>query len=238
VIQFEIFERSGCGVAAMTDRDDGNFSYAFGEKTEVRSARERICTDAGLDADNLVLGQQVHGNQIATVSENHRGRGARSAEDALPDTDGLLTRIPGLSIAVLVADCVPLFLFDPGSGAVGVIHAGRQGTRSGIASRAIQALQDSFGTKPANVHALIGPSAGPCCYEVSPEVAEDFASAGLRVERGRFPNLWLSNKLQLEEAGIPAANIIVFGECTICSGRFHSHRVRPGSGRNLALIAC
>ncbi len=136
---------------------------------------------------------------------------------------------------MFVADCVPVYLLDPETGGGGLVHAGREGTYRGISPLAVEAMQREFGTKPTDLHALIGPSAGPCCYEVSPELAHAFAEAGLPVD-GRHLDLWQANAQQLTAAGLSPGRITVSGICTICDGRFHSHRAQPNAGRNMALL--
>ena len=100
----------------------------------------------------------------------------------------------------------------------------------------LELLEREFEVDAVNLHALIAPSAGPCCYEVSLEMAQAFAARlGFSIE-GRRLDLWDANVRQLTEGGVPARQIHVEGICTICDGRFHSHR-RSGDGqRNLAVL--
>ena len=160
------------------------------------------------------------------------------AQRFIPDClrDGLIAREPSLPIGVLVADCVPVYFFDPIRRAGGIVHAGRAGTYLRIVENAIHALEREQGVSPGDLHALIGPSAGPCCYEVSEEIARDFDISGLPVS-GRYLDLWQANVLQLEGCGVPRTHIGVAGLCTLCDGRFHSHRRNPDGGRNLAFLA-
>jgi len=148
----------------------------------------------------------------------------------------MVTDVAGLPLAVFVADCVPVYLFDPQRRATGLVHAGREGTRQQVGPKALHVLTREFGSRPGDVHALIGPSAGPCCYEVSTAIAQDFARAGLPV-RGRHLDLWQANARQLVAAGVPEEQVAISGMCTICDGRFHSYRRDGGSARNMALLA-
>ena len=150
--------------------------------------------------------------------------------------DGLTTNLPNLTIGVTVADCVPVLLFDPVSGAIAALHAGRAGTTLNIAAAGVQAMVAAYGTQPGDLHAAVGPSAGPCCYEVSETMAAECAAAGVAA-RGRHLDLWTTNQQQLEAAGLKTAHIAVSGRCTICTPQFHSYRRDKSRARNLAIIS-
>lgn len=154
---------------------------------------------------------------------------------AFPETDVIVTDVPGLPLGVTVADCVPVWLFDPVTQSGGLVHAGRAGTFRNAVGAALESINDAYGADPGNVHALIGPSAGPNAYEVSEEIAKEFAKAGYPVQ-GRLLDLWEANAMQLERAGVPRSQIDVCGICTITDGRFHSHRAHANGMRNLALL--
>ena len=222
MLRFSALEDLGLCIAAMSEKSDGDCAHA--------DARREVCQAAGASFDRLVLLHQVHGDRVVSVG---------SVQGEAPDPvegDGLIAREPSLPIGVLVADCVPVYLFDPIRRAGGIVHAGRAGTYSRIVENAIHALEREQGVSPGDLHAVIGPSAGPCCYEVSEEIARDFDISGLPVS-GRYLDLWQANVLQLEGCGVPRTHIGVAGLCTLCDGRFHSHRRSPDGGRNLAFLA-
>ncbi len=164
-----------------------------------------------------------------------------------PEADGFVA-LPGAAGAVIkTADCVPVLLADPATGAVGGAHAGWRGSCLGVARAAVEALAEATGSAPSSFHALIGPAIGPCCFEVGPEVPAAFAAAGrdpARITaaapsaRGR-PCLDLpkENRLQLLEAGLDASRVTVAEVCTRCEPAFHSYR-REGSGvgRNWSVV--
>lgn len=235
MIRFENFERYGV-VAAFSEAADGNFSLRNGSVPEAVAARRRFAEACGLDPAGLACVQQVHGTEVVRVRAEDRGRGAFAWEDALGPADALLTDVPGLPVAVLVADCVPVYLHDPARGVAGLVHAGWRGTLDRAAARALEAMRRGWGTDPADVHALLGPSAGPCCYEVSEELAEDFRRAGLSAEDRRV-DLWASNARVLAAAGVPPSQIQTAARCTVCDPRFHSHRRDATPNRNMALLA-
>ena len=236
MIRFENLEKMGLRAAAISDLSDGDCGFGEpGAETQAREARARFCRALGVDPAELVAARQVHGVHVAVVSAADRGRGAESRETALNDTDAIVTAETGLPIAVLVADCVPVALFDPEKRVAAVVHAGREGTLQDIAGAAVRTMSEAFGCKPHAIHAIIGPSAGPCCYEVSQEMADEFESLGLPRD-GRMLDLWGGNERQLRAVGLTADKINVTRVCTICSGRLHSYRADGSRRRNMMLL--
>lgn len=158
---------------------------------------------------------------------------------ALADTDGLLTCVRGLWIGVRTADCVPLVLHAPDIGAVGAVHAGWRGTLGGIAGEAVRLLLGR-GADPARIHAAFGPCICGDCYEVSPELADDFRRAGLGESvsgmRGARPHIDLvaSNRTILTRCGVSPGNIAPPAACTYGSGGvWPSWRRDNGTARRL-----
>ncbi len=228
MLRFRDFEALGLRVAAMSERSDGDFARIGGNEGECES----FFGACGVDSGDVVLLTQVHGREI--VATDGQGGGGK-LRGTIGEGDGLVTGRSALPLGIRVADCVPVFLFDPVCGAGGIVHAGRAGTFQDIAGQAVKTLVATLGAVPGRIHALIGPSAGPCCYEVSEVMAKSFQDKGFPT-RGRFLDLWRSNVKQLADAGVPAAQISVSEVCTICDGRFHSYRSDGGRGRNLALM--
>ena len=136
-------------------------------------------------------------------------------------------------MGVKTADCFPILLADERAHAVAAVHAGWRGTAQRIVMRAVEAMRDSFGTVPADLHAAIGPGIGSCCYEVGPEVA---AELGAR-DRKHVDQAFI-NRGQLIAAGMAPDRIYLAGLCTKCGAEeFHSFR-RDGAsaGRMLSVI--
>lgn len=228
MIRFQELENLGLTIAAMTEREDGDCSNQG-------MARASCCAALGITLKKLTCGKQVHGTNVAVVGEEERGRGGTSSDLALVSTDGLVTAVQGLPLAIFVADCVPLFLFSPSFRVAGLVHAGRKGTRRDIAGTAVRVMKERFGVSPEDIHALIGPSAGPQVYEVSQELAADWERAGLPL-RGRNLDLWEANRRALVKAQVPDKHIHLSGACTIASGRFFSYRRGDTIARNMALV--
>lgn len=163
---------------------------------------------------------QVHGAAVletsAAEAEQRRGAGP----GRLPEADGQLTVEPGCALAALTADCLPVGV--AGAGGVAMLHAGWRGLAAGVLERGVQALRGLGVSGPLS--AAIGPGAGPCCYEVGPEVHAAFAREPTRVHRGAKLDLPGIAAERLRRAGVATVHDI--GLCTICSdpGLFFSHR--------------
>ena len=160
----------------------------------------------------------------------------------MPDTDAVITRMPGLCVAVKTADCIPILLYDSRQQLVAAVHAGWRGTVGRILSRTLQEMQ----SQGEDVHAVIGPGISLAGFEVGDEVYESFLQAGFPMERmsRRYPgnpskwhiDLWEANRWQLLQAGVE--HIHVAGICTLLSpGQFYSARRETiHTGRNLSGI--
>ena len=153
----------------------------------------------------------------------------------------MVTDQVGKSIGIRTADCVPVLLLDSRARAVAAVHAGWRGTAAGVVSRAVEALQARYGTRPPDVLAAIGPCIRPCCYQVGPEVAARFASfpGTTRIVDGKsYLDLAAANRLQLESSGLSADRIFDSGLCTSClAADFFSFRRDPQNpGRLLSAI--
>lgn len=222
MLRFAALEDLGLAVAAMSDKSDGDCAHA--------DTRRQVCQTAGASYERFTLLKQVHGDCVLPANTSH------GSDPAGREGDGLVTDEGATPVGVLVADCVPVYLFDPVKRAGGIVHAGRAGTYSHIAQNAVRLLERNYGVQARDLHAFIGPSAGPCCYEVSVELAQAFKALGLPTSQ-RHLDLWEANVLQLEGCGVPRSQITVARLCTICDTRFHSHRRKPDGKRNLALLA-
>lgn len=208
--------------------------------------RRLVCESLGFTLGDWVSGEQSHGVNVAVVGKEDAGRGAISVETAIPATDGLISGTPGLLLAACFADCVPVFFVDPAVPAVGIAHAGWRGTLGGIVERMVERFQTAFGTPPQRLKVWLGPSIGPCCYQVEPSLAEQFdrlpAVSGQAAVERRDGACWLDlklvNRLRLLAAGIVETNIDVSRLCTSCESKlFFSHRKEgPRTGRMAALI--
>lgn len=218
----------------FSDREEvGNVSWRVGVG-DVAGARAALTTLVGVGPEDVVAMEQVHGSGVARVGPDDRGRGATSARDGIRGVDALVTTATDLALLVLVADCVPVLLVDPGR-AVGAVHAGRRGVATGVVAAAVEALTD----RPGEVVAVVGPSIGGCCYEVEPAVVDEVARV---VPAARTRTRWdspgldlpLAASSQLADAGV--GRIERAGACTLCTnGRWFSHRAAD-AGRQAGIV--
>lgn len=228
--------------------DSLNMGLHVGDNPEhVWQNRERFLSLLELKAERLCSPEQVHGTQVHLVLEEEAGRGAHDYGDAIPQTDALITNVPGLPLFLCFADCTPLLFYDPENHAVGVAHAGWKGTAAGIAIKMVVAMQQAFGSEPAELLASIGPAIGPCCYEINEDVEGVFNKAWpdqkeqiLQVkDGGMYLDLREANRHQLLTAGVVSEHIDCAENCTSCDNKwFFSYRADGGqTGRLAAVIA-
>lgn len=222
-------------------------NMSFGRQDDpaaVRENRERVYRALEIDPQRVVQAGQVHGNTVLIADDSHAGRGALDRSLVLPAADAIITDRPNLFLLACFADCTPLLFFDPVRRAVGVAHAGWQGTAKHIGAATVRAMHDAFGTQAGDLRVAIGPSAGPCCYNVWPHVADDIRAAfpqhpHVLIERDgqRFFDLWAANRATLLDAGVPDDQIESSGICTIDhADRFFSHRASGGAAGRFAAI--
>lgn len=251
-VRFPFLERLGGLVALFTSRHAGNFSLLVGDDpAAVAANRRRALALAGVRPEQALLAGLVHGARVTRVDAPAPGTGpgapAGDAVGLVPETDALITDRPGLALVVTTADCTPVYVVDPVRRAIGLAHAGWRGTAAAIAAGTVAAMEQAFGSRPQDLHAVIGPAIGACCYEVDEPVAAVFRRThgdqpGWLLP-GRRPGHWqldlpAANRDQLLAAGLPAAQVAVAGICTSCRvGEFYSHRAESGrAGRQAAIL--
>jgi hypothetical protein len=194
----------------------------------VEENRRRVLDALGLDPARVATAGQVHGTRITRV----HAPGLHSG------TDGLVTPVPGLVLAVSGADCLPLLFAAPG--AVAAAHSGWRGTAEGMPGAALDAVLALASAVPLDVRVFMGPCIGACCYRVGSEVAERFPAAAVhRGGDGPRVDLAAAARLQLEARGVPALAIDDPPACTACHPRwcFSHRRDRGVTGRLWGLIA-
>jgi polyphenol oxidase len=200
--------------------------------------RQIIADSVGIPQEYFVLANQVHGTNVEVIQIDRRGEGAFSRSNAIPATDALITNVPEICLFVMAADCVPLLFFDPTKLVVGAAHAGWRGTVKKIAVATILKMQKIYNCQPSDIQVAIGPSIGPCCYNVGGEVIEKVlqmfgTTDGLisfdNPESSPIFDLWAANKIQLLESGVLEENMEIAAICTQCNnGDFFSSRHGKG----------
>ncbi|MEA2724983.1 MAG: purine-nucleoside/S-methyl-5-thioadenosine phosphorylase / adenosine deaminase [Gemmatimonadales bacterium] len=255
MLRFGLLEVDGL-VHAVTTRAGGvspapldtlNMSWARpDDPANVLENRRRVCAALEIPVERLVQAGQVHDVGVRVVHAEDAGRGATSRASILPPNDGLITDVPDVYLFACFADCVPLLFFDPRRPAVGVAHAGWRGTVAGMAAEMVWAFETQFGTQAADLRVVIGPSIGPCCYQVGPEViaATRVALPGMddlfSCVKGDTAHLdlWAANRAFLLKVGVLPDHIETSALCTMeHASDFFSHRATGGdTGRFAAII--
>lgn len=204
----------------------------------VRENYRRFFAAIGAEGKRMAMNHQVHGDLVRTITS------ADWKDDpygkVCAEADALLTDIPGVSLVIFSADCIPILLYDPVRRVVGAAHAGWRGTAAGIVAGAVERMRDVYGSRPADILAAIGPGIGPCCFETHEDVPNaimaSVATSALNYirikENGKFSvDLKGINAKRLELAGLDPDHIAVCGDCTACLGdKYWSHR-RMGTSR-------
>jgi polyphenol oxidase len=186
------------------------------------TAHREIRNAIGMGDWPLLTAQQIHGNKIAVIDEvgsalrADRGRGAASLPSGdFPGCDGLITNQRGVALGVYVADCCAVYIVDPKTPAIGLVHSGRKGTELGVVTNAIRQMTERYGSDPANMIVQLSPCIRPPHYEVDfvAEIIRQCLAVGVR---------------EIHDSNI----------CTACDlDRYYSYRAEKGkTGRMLALL--
>ncbi|HLP12506.1 MAG TPA: peptidoglycan editing factor PgeF [Flavobacteriales bacterium] len=238
-IQPTIFNRNLI-TAALSTRKGGvsqapYTSLNLGKSTQdnpehVQKNRELFFGALGISMEKLTLSKQVHGTEVLTVNEPIITEGY----------DAMITNKKDIFLAVSVADCVPILVFDKKNQAVAAIHAGWRGTAGKIVTKALEQMKAQYGTDGSNCYAFIGACIGYDKFEVGSEVAEQFEDAYKKTGNGDkfFVDLKTANAKQFENFGFNRNHIEVLPYCTFGhNDLFFSHRKENGiTGRNMAVI--
>lgn len=223
-----------------------NLSFTRGDREEnVLENYRRIARVLHCEPKDMVGSHQTHTTNIRRVTAADKGKGIVCERDYC-DIDGLICNEQGIVLVTYYADCVPLFVVDPVNRAIGLAHSGWRGTVNKMGRCMVEAMREQFGSNPAQLYAAVGPSICRECYEVSEDVAEQFAEVFTGTERdnivtpgrqeGKYQlDLWLANECIFRECGIPREQISVTDICTCCNSEYlFSHRASGGRRGNIA----
>lgn len=219
----------------VTDRnssgDDNEYTLSFSSSSDLQKIihnRFLLAEAMGVPVSHLLFPSQVHKTRIVYVGKS------TLIKDIL-DTDALITNEPGLCIAVMSADCVPILLYDKRNRAIGAVHSGWRGTVAWILTKTLNQMSESFGTQGKDLMVGIGPSVCQESYEVGTEVIHEVENAfggnsNLMIKRGSekaLLDLWEANKVQLLEFGVMPENIELADLCTVKNNE-HFFSARKG----------
>lgn len=220
-----------------------NLSYTRGdENAAVDENFRRIADVLGLTPEHFVLSDQTHTTNVRIVTKEDLGKGVTRPKD-YTDIDGLITNEPDIILGTFYADCVPLYFYDPVKKVIALSHSGWRGTVLGMGRVTIGKMKEAFGCNPQDILAAIGPSICKDCYEVSEDVAEEFAKVFSGREREILLaksnqkyqlDLWKANEILLFDAGIKREHLEITDICTCCNPLYlFSHRASMGKRGNL-----
>lgn len=237
-------------VHAFTTRQGGvstgdlaslNLGPSQGDDPEnVRENVRRVSAALGTEPEGLVLSQQVHLDNIRVCTRADAGKGYSIERDY--EADGLITDVPGLTLAIFSADCIPILLYDPVRQVVGACHGGWRGAAMDIVGKTVSKFVQIYGSDPADLRAAIGPGICAKCFETDEDVpqAMDAALGALAqpwvrpLGKGRFQvDLKGIHRSCLEKAGVLPGKIVISDDCTACRPDIYwSHR-RVGERRGV-----
>jgi polyphenol oxidase len=237
-------------LGGVSQNEFASMNLNFGRGDEDKNVTDnfhQFCDAAGFDYHTLVASSQDHHTFIRRVSPENYGIGIWKPKD-MKSVDGLITNEPNVTLVTYYADCVPLFFLDPKKRAIGLAHAGWRGTVAQIGREMVAAMVREFGSDPRSLVAAIGPSIGPCCFEVDAPVYAEFEKlTELRPQEfivskggGKYNiDLWEANRRIILKAGIPDEQITVAQLCTECNSDWlYSHRASGGKRGGLAAMMC
>jgi len=229
--------------------DSLNLGFHVGDDpANVLENRKRLAATIGIPLSHFTMARQIHSGNVTIISEEMKGKGCSHPDEAVNATDAMVTNVPDICLTILVADCVPMLFFDPAKRVIGIAHAGWKGTLQGIAQVTIRVMEKVFGCSPQDIVVGMGPSIGPCCYQVGPEVisqaegtfhtTKEYIVNKSEDGKGYF-DLRKANLEQLLDAAIERKNIEMALKCTCHNPElFFSYRYQKGdTGRFGAGIA-
>lgn len=214
----------------FTNKDEGNLAYHVADKKEnVDKNRLELSKKFNFDIKNLVSMNQVHGACVTVVGKD--------SPRIIDECDAIITKEKNLTLMVMVADCIPILMFDKFEGVIAAVHAGRNSTFQKISEKTVLKMTDEFNCKPENIEVIMGPSIQKCCYEVDEKLSNIVKiNFGIEFEKNRYLDLQGINKKQLKDLGV--RNITINDRCTMCSGAdYFSYRVDKACGRFAGIIS-
>lgn len=213
----------------FSDKTDGNLAYYVGDiKENVDKNRQKLALKYDYKDEDLCYMNQIHSANVVVVDEN--------SPKYIDNCDALITKTKNLPLMVMVADCIPILMFDEVKGVIAAIHAGRNSTFLKISEITAKEMIENFSCKTENIKVIMGPSIQKCCYEVNDELKNIVEkSFGKEFVIGNNIDLQGINKKLLENLGIK--NIEISSICTKCSNKpFFSYRKEKNTGRFAGVI--
>lgn len=247
------------GGKSVFPQDSLNLGYTkFDSREAVEANRTAFLQAIGIENHAFIRLRQTHSDRVARIDSKGNSLG-------VIDADAAITSIPGVVLAVLTADCLPILVVDPNTPAIAAIHAGWRGTAQHISAKTVEALARGYGGSSNRFQVVMGPSIRSCCYEVGDDVLRVFQEEAPKAQKYFSPtdsqeplspkkidqkghrqggdkfllDLVAANLDQLMQVGIAQANIVISPDCTVCRGELYFSHRREGeeTGRMMAVIA-
>ena len=213
----------------FTDENDGNLAFHVEDnEINVIKNRKNLALKLGYNYEDLVYMNQIHSANIIVVDEN--------SPKLVDNCDSIITRSKNLPLMVMVADCIPILMFDSKQGVVAAIHAGRNSTFLEISKKTAEVFIEKFSSNPEDINVVFGASIQKCCYEVSEDLSKIVENSfGKEFVENNYIDLQGINKKQLNDLGIK--NIEISNICTKCGDKsYFSYRKDKKTGRFAGII--
>lgn len=224
-------------ISSFSRRQDGNMSLSFGDIRESLENRKIFLSGLGIDYRNLITAKQVHGKNIQYMTQKDKGSGALDYDSSIMDTDGFITDQLGVPVAILTADCLSVFIYDPKRPAIAILHAGWRGTEQNISQEGIRAMQNKFNSQPEDLLVGFGPSIRSCCLQVADDFRSNFPFGLLKRDGHLFMDMALINQQQLVDCGVREENIFDPKLCTFSDDDLFSFRKEAkDAGRLISVV--
>lgn len=247
VPKLHIYDISPDVTAFSTTRHGGYGSGVYGEfninhycgddETCIDNNAEALSLELNVKKDDIIMPHQTHCTEVMQIAKDFIPLPGNVKKMILEGVDALITDVKGLCIGVSTADCIPILIYDEAHHAAAAVHAGWRGTVKRIAMKAVSAMRVTYGSRPEDLTAVIGPGISLEAFEVGDEVYEEFASAGFSMaDISRRYDKWHidlpeCNRSQLSAAGV--SDIRMTGICTYNNSAdfFSARRLGVASGR-------
>jgi polyphenol oxidase len=208
------------------------------DKAHILHNRQKLADTLQIPLEYFCFAQQTHEDVVAVIDKKDKGRGVYSQEDAMPQTDAMITQESDICLVVMSADCVPILLYDQKQKVIGAVHSGWRGTVKKILSLTVQKMIDVYHSNPKDILVGIAPCIGAEAYQVGEEVVQAVQEAFGTIEGytqthpqtgKKHLDLIYANQRQLLNLGIPTENMETSGFCTYQNADvFYSYRKSQG----------
>jgi len=227
-VKTEYFFTDRHGGVSTQPYDSLNLAFHVGDNKSDVIENRTILKD-NLNLQNIVWMEQVHGDNVQIVLSPQ--------SKPIPACDAIITNQPNIALAVMVADCIPILMFDSKRHIIASIHAGRNGTFLQIAPKTVKVMQKEFGCLPSDILVFMGPSIHACCYEIGTDLATIVEkNFGKSYINGRMLDLQKLNRDQLIEVKVREENIKISSTCTCCNHNYFSYRREGATGRFAGIV--